>query len=59
MKQPSYREAVEWIALNDDESETRVAVIEGLTTVALVADLFGRSQRTVARAVRNYRKGAP
>lgn len=54
-KRASYREAVAWIALND-EAGSDMEDIEYLLTVALVADLFGKDTATVARAVVAYRK---
>ena len=47
----SYRTAIRWLAENDEALETDPEVIAGLTTVALVADLFGKEAAEVARAV--------
>ena len=56
MKTPTYREAVEWIAVNDDPDETRAARIAQNLTVQLVADLFALSTVTVARDIARVRK---
>lgn len=56
MKRPAYREAVEWIARNDECTETSAEAVSGLVSVALVADLFGKDQIEVARAVINFRR---
>ncbi len=48
--------AIEWIAMNDEPAETSDAeAIAGLVTVALVADLFGKSPEEIARRVLRYR----
>lgn len=55
MKRPSYRAGVEWIALNDEQladlDETR-----SLISVAMLADLFGRTTADVARDVLRCRE---
>lgn len=48
--------AVVHIALNDDPGETRVSEIQRYVTVALVADVFNVSARTIARAVAAVRR---
>jgi hypothetical protein len=55
-KRPGYREAVEWIARNDDPGEMSADPVSGLISVALVADLFGKEQIEVARAVIRFRR---
>lgn len=54
MKRPGYREAIRWIADNDDTEWVRRGDAESVTA-ALVADLFGvpddRVKRDLARAL--------
>lgn len=57
-KRPGYREAVEWIALNDETGETDVEAMSGLISIAMVADLWGKDSMTVAKAVIAKRKRA-
>ena len=56
MKRASYREAVAWIAYNDDpgSSDSRDAeAVRGMISVGLVADIFGvDSERVAADVVR-------
>jgi hypothetical protein len=54
MTRASYREGVRWIATND-EPLASVAATSELTTVLLLADLFGRSPDTVGRDVMHER----
>lgn len=51
-----YRDAIEWIALNDDTSERDVGAISTNMTTSLVADIFGKERMQVARAVLRVRK---
>ena len=46
-----YREAVQWIADNDGIEDCNEEEVSGFLTVALVADLFGVDQSTVARDI--------
>lgn len=56
-KQPSFREGVAWIALNDSPGDAADAeTIAGYISVALLADLFGKDPADVARSVVNYRR---
>lgn len=60
--QPSYKSAVEWIALNDNAGAAELPeTLEGYLTVALVADLFGVDLKRVAEDIANFRErqGAP
>lgn len=62
MKRPCYMEAIEWIAYNDgpgDADATDVGRLSGTISVALVADMFGIDQDSVARAVVRYRLKNP
>ena len=56
MKRRGYRFGVEWIALNDECSERDIEMIESLISVALLADLFGKTTEEVARDVLRYRE---
>lgn len=55
----SYRDAVHWIAHNDGAGDTPARLswaeafeqVDGLTTVCLVADVFGKDQERVAADV--------
>ena len=62
-----YREAVQWIADNDSAGDTPATMtwaeafagVDGLVSVCLVADVFGKDQDTVAADVlraRGFRK---
>lgn len=52
MNRPSYRRAVEFIALEDSPADRCFEEqLAGNITVALVADLFGKETLEVARAV--------
>lgn len=51
MKRAGYREAVAWIAWNDEGAERELDVIADSVTVCLVADLFGLEPERVARDV--------
>jgi len=58
MKRASYREAVAWIALEDDagsEDALDPEVVDGYVTTKLVADLFGVDSERVAADVVRYR----
>lgn len=58
MKRPSYKAAVAWLALNDgagDDDACDPEMVSGLTTVILVADLFGVESSKVARDVVKFR----
>ena len=51
MKRASYREAVEWIAWNDEPDEREVDVVIGYASVVLIADIFRVEHRKVAEDV--------
>lgn len=56
MKRASYRDAVDWIAQNDESgSEDTPEQISGYASVVLVADLFDVDSIKVAGAVYNKR----
>lgn len=58
-KRASYREAIAWVAENDacgDDDACDLEVVESYLTVALVADLFGKTTEEVGQAVVAYRK---
>lgn len=46
-----YVDAVQWVALNDDPSELRIAFVKASVSVHMVADAWRVSSLTVARAV--------
>jgi hypothetical protein len=52
----SYRDAIRWIAENDEGGETDPEVIADMITALLVADLFGKEPAAVAAAVIRKRK---
>lgn len=54
-KTPSYLDAVEWVAQEDDPVTVDVATIQGYVSVALVADLFGLQTSDVATDVHKVR----
>lgn len=55
-KRLSYREAVEWIAVNDEPTETNPETLASLISVALIADLSARDPKKVAQDVLRARK---
>lgn len=55
MKRASYREGVEWIALNDDVEERDQERLTGYISVALLADIFCVEREKVARDVARKR----
>lgn len=58
-KRPTYREAVQWIALNDNAGNgDDHASIAGYVSTLLVADLFGAEPYTVATDIERTRAGA-
>lgn len=56
MSSPTYRRAVRWIAYNDNDAELVQSAIEEYVTVALVADLFGKTVESVAADVFSVRQ---
>lgn len=54
---PTFRSAVEWVALNDNSGNgDSEDVIASYISVALVADLYGSQIEYVAKRVAGYRK---
>lgn len=51
-----YRKSIEHIASNDEPGELSPREVERQISVQLVADVFGRSARQVARAVVQKRR---
>jgi hypothetical protein len=51
MKAPCLRDAVAWVALNDEPTILVADEVVGMATVALIADLFGKDQEEIARRV--------
>ena len=56
MKQTKYQKAVKWIAENDEPTTTNKWIVESQLTVALVADIFGKTDKEVAQAVITVRE---
>lgn len=56
MKRASYRDAVDFIAFNDETAETDEAEVRTLASVLLVASVFGVETERVARDVVRLRK---
>ena len=56
MKRASYREAVAWIAWNDEPTEDDEEVVAGSISVILIADIFGVEPARVARDVVRHRR---
>src|SRR5688572_11386642 len=50
-----YAQAIDWIAYNDETSETSVETLAQLISVMMVADLFDRSPEAVAQRVLDRR----
>lgn len=56
-RKPTLTEAVEWIAVNDEDWNTDdIEFAESMLSVQLVADIFGSTPGHVARKVLNLRK---
>lgn len=55
-KRASIKEAVHWIAHNDEPLETDAEEIASLVSVKLVADLFGLTDEEVAKRVARERR---
>jgi hypothetical protein len=56
MKRPGYREAVRWIAANDEPTDLDAFNVAGYLTTVLVADLFGVDAERVAGDVVKLRE---
>lgn len=56
MKRASYRDAVDFIACNDDPSELGASRVADLTTTVLVANIFGVDAERVAQDIVRHRK---
>ncbi len=52
----SIKEAIRWIADNDESGELDIEVMETLISVLLVADLFGKTPTEIATRVVKVRK---
>lgn len=53
---PSYKKAIEFIALNDESKEMNIGNMVDLISVVLVADLFGKDPLKVASDVIKFRE---
>lgn len=58
MKRAGYREAIAWVAANDDPSTVDPELVHGAVTVGFVADLFGVDQDQVVADVVKLREKA-
>lgn len=56
MKRASYRNGIDFIAMNDNCDMVEEKELVGTGTVFLMAELFGVTQEKVAKDVINYRK---
>lgn len=56
LKRASYRDAIDFIAQNDEPAEQDEEMVSCLTTVVLVASIFGTDTDRVARDVVRLRK---
>jgi hypothetical protein len=57
MTRPTYRAAIAFIALNDNSGNgDSIAEIAEYTTTNLVADVWGKDPKSVARSVARVRK---
>lgn len=56
VKRASYRDAIDFIACNDEPTETDPEEVRGLASVLLVASIFGVDTERVAKDVVRYRK---
>lgn len=59
MKRPSYKHAVELVALNDGNGDSGRLIcqeVECMTTVQLISDLFGVPAYDFAKAVVTFRQ---
>jgi hypothetical protein len=59
VKRPGYREAIEWIALNDDTEWLNAEYGSPSVTACLVADLFGVTTERVTADLRRYYERNP
>jgi len=59
MKRPSYRTAIELLALNDDPGEMDEESVARSVSVGIVASLFEVEAERVARDVVRFRKSEP
>lgn len=56
MKFKGYRFGVEWIARNDEAGELDLETIQSIISVALLADITGKTTEEVARDVQRCRE---
>lgn len=55
LKRASYREAVAWIAFNDEPSDRNPETVAEIISVVLIAELFGTTAERVAGDVIRFR----
>jgi hypothetical protein len=56
MKRPSYRKAIEYIALNDEPLCMDVEYLSGFISVQVVSVLFGVDSEKIARDIVKYKE---
>lgn len=56
MKRASYRDAIDYIACNDEPNGMDIEEIIGYTTVQLVSNIFGLDDQKVAKDIVKYRE---
>ena len=59
MKYPGYKQAIEWIALNDsagDDDALNPEIVSGLVTSVMVAELFDVDSLRVGEDIVKYRR---
>lgn len=56
LKRASYRDAIDFIACNDESAELDPEAVRSLASVLLVASIFGTTIERVADDVVRYRK---
>jgi hypothetical protein len=55
LKRASYRDAVSWIALNDEPGDRDPETVAEIISVVLTAELFGAAPERVATDIIRYR----
>lgn len=53
-----YEDAVSWIAMNDEPTETKLEALQQQITIVLVADIFDMPVAKVAKDILKFRKTA-
>lgn len=58
LKRASYRDGVDFIAMNDEPHDLDVEQIASYTTVVLMAQLFGTTEEKIAADILRIRRDA-